>query len=206
MPIKAVIFDFGGVLVRSMTEAGRFKWDRHYKLPDGTITKMVFDSEVAAKATIGQAAYADIWQNVADKLKVDPTQLEALKTDFWSGDRLDEDLRRFVGSLRPQYKTAILSNAWPNARAMFTEKFRLHEVTDDMIISAEVGIAKPDPHIYQITVDRLKVRPAEAIFVDDFQANIESAQKFGLKTVWFKSPVQAVMDVKKYLEAHSALH
>jgi putative hydrolase of the HAD superfamily len=55
-----------------------------------------------------------------------------------------------------------------------------------MIISAEVGIAKPDARIYQIAVDRLGVLPGEALFVDDVIENIQSARAFGLKTIHYQ--------------------
>jgi HAD superfamily hydrolase (TIGR01509 family) len=55
-----------------------------------------------------------------------------------------------------------------------------------MIISAEVGVAKPDPAIYRIAAERMGVKPEEAIFVDDFIDNVESARAFGLRTIQFK--------------------
>ncbi len=69
-----------------------------------------------------------------------------------------------------------------------------------MIISAEVGIAKPDPRIFQITVDRLGVLPGEAIFVDDFIENIESARTFGLKTIHYQGNQSLYREMEMILD------
>jgi HAD superfamily hydrolase (TIGR01509 family) len=62
-----------------------------------------------------------------------------------------------------------------------------------------VGIAKPDARIYRIALDRLGVLPGEAVFVDDFIENIESARTFGLKTVHFQGSQQLYADLKLIL-------
>jgi HAD superfamily hydrolase (TIGR01509 family) len=57
---------------------------------------------------------------------------------------------------------------------------------DDILISAEVGLAKPDPRIYRLAAERLGVRPDEAVFVDDFAANVEGARAVGMRAIHFR--------------------
>ena len=199
MPIKAVIFDFGGVLVRTLDSSRRRRWEARLNLPAGGLSRIVFDSDAAARVSLGQAPNSAIWQHVADTLGLDDEQLEELQRDFWAGDQLDAELVQFIRELRPRYKTAILSNAWSDARQLFSQVFGLGDVVDAMIISAEEGVIKPDPRIYQIAAARLGVQPEQAIFVDDVAANAAGAQAIGMRGVQFKSTSQTIAEIKDYL-------
>jgi len=77
------------------------------------------------------------------------------------------------------------------------EKF--DDAFDKMIISAEVGAAKPEPKIFQIALEQFGVSPNEAVFVDDFLINIEGCEKVGLKGIHFKDPESALKQLKKLL-------
>ncbi|MBN1886860.1 MAG: HAD family phosphatase [Thermoflexales bacterium] len=200
MAIKAVIFDFGGVLVRTFDWRARLGWDARLGLPEGSIYKIVFDSDVAIRASLGQASEDDIWRYAATELGLDDEQLAEFRRDFWSGDRVDGELAEFVHNLRPRCKTAILSNAWSGARQVFTEKYGLDQLVAEMIISAEEGLAKPDARIYRLAVERLGVRPEEAVFVDDVEANVEGARAVGMRGVRFETTAQTIAQVREYLE------
>lgn len=203
MSIRAVIFDFGGVLVRTEDASGRRKWEQQLGLPPGELDQLVFASELAQRSMIGQATQRDVWSYIATRYGLDDATLQQMRRDFWSGDRSDEKLVQFLQSLRPRYKTAILSNAWPGARRMFTEHFQLHKAVDAFIISSEEGVAKPHPRIYQIALQRLDVHPHEAIFVDDFPENVAGAQQLGIIAVLFRNTQQAIAEVQRHLNGAS---
>src|SRR5260221_9617492 len=112
--IKAIVFDFGGVLVRTADPAGRRQWEARLGLGPGALDQLVFNSDVALRATLGEATEGAVWEHVATTLKLAADQLAAFQTDFWAGDRLDSDLVALLASLRPRYQTAILSNYWSN--------------------------------------------------------------------------------------------
>lgn len=199
MSIKAVIFDFGGVLVRTHDPSGRRKWEKQLQLPTGGLDKLVFDSETAVQATVGRVQAPAVWNYVGSYLKLSPEQLAELREDFWRGDRLDLELVNFLRTLRPAYKTAILSNAWSNARQVFTEKYLLQNAVDFMIISAEVSLAKPDAQIYHLAASTLGVSPAEAVFVDDVDRNIQAAIASGMTGIRYRSTDQILMELKNLL-------
>jgi len=200
MPIRAVIFDFGGVLVRTEDWSGHHKWETHLGLPQGELAKIVFDSEISKRAALGQVAVPEIWEHVGTTLNLTPAQVRELKQDFWSGEQLDEELLSFLGSLRPLYKTAILSNAWLDAREAFTQIYKVGRAVDIIIISAEEGLAKPDPQLFELAASRLEVQPDEAVFVDDFVRNVEAARSIGMKGVLFENTTQAIAEVQNYLD------
>jgi epoxide hydrolase-like predicted phosphatase len=93
----------------------------------------------------------------------------------------------------------LLSNAWSEARKETEERFHLLDVFDVQVYSAEVHLAKPDPRIYKLALERLGVQPQEAIFVDDSPENIEAAKALGIHGVRFEDSQQAHQDVIKIL-------
>ena len=95
--------------------------------------------------------------------------------------RLMKEMATFVGSLRPRYKTALLSNAWPEARQSLQERRGLGALTDMLILSCEERLLKPDTRIYQLAAERLGVAPEEALFVDDYLPNVEGARDVGMR-------------------------
>jgi putative hydrolase of the HAD superfamily len=72
-----------------------------------------------------------------------------------------------------------------------------------MIISAEVGIVKPDPRIFRLTIERLGVEANQAIFVDDMFRNVEGAKLVGLSVVHFQNPRQMRLDLERLMNSYS---
>jgi glucose-1-phosphatase len=200
MAIRAVIFDMGGVLLRTEDKGPRERLAARLGLTYEALYGQIFDNETALLATVGRVTSQDHWEAVRQALNLQEHELLRLKDEFWEGDRLDKDLLAYIRSLRPRYKTGLLSNAWDELRQLLNTRYRILDAFDDVVISAEVGVAKPDPDIYKIALDRLDVKPNEAVFVDDFIENIESAHKSGLQTVHFRSPVQAKAELDALLD------
>ncbi len=199
MSIRAVIFDFGGVIVRTEDQQGRLKWAERLGVPPEELYRTVFDSELAGRATMGQAPAEAVWDHVAATFGLDAASLAQLRTDFFAGDQRDDLLVAFMEGLRPAYRTGILSNAWSDGRSIIAGRFGLGSAVDDLVISAEVGMAKPDPRIFTLALERLGVRPDEAIFVDDFQRNIDAAHAVGMYAVHFRGREQAITEVRTVL-------
>ncbi len=199
MLIRAVIFDMGGVILRTESQEGRRKWESRLGLKERGLSDAVFGSEASARATTGQGMDADVWKSVASVFHLNDVQLEELQRDFWSDDRVDATLVQFLRDLRPRYKTAILSNAWFGAREAISNKFGLGTVVDVIVISAEEGIAKPDARIYRIAAERLGIQPTEAVFVDDMAENVATARVVGMRGVQFKDTAQTIAEVKAFL-------
>jgi putative hydrolase of the HAD superfamily len=200
MPIKAVIFDFGGVLLRTEDPGGRREWEKRLGLETGELDRIVFGSDTTDRSMVGLATQDDVWQRVAARLDLDDETLGELRRDFWSGDRLDVELVQFVRELHRRCKTAILSNAWPGARRAFVQRFGLGDAVDEIIVSSEECIAKPDARIYRTAAERLGVAPQEALFVDDMEENVEAARAIGMRGIRFSNTRQAIAEIQKHLD------
>jgi epoxide hydrolase-like predicted phosphatase len=183
--IKAVIWDLGGVLVRTEDRSAREQWEQRLGLEVGELDAMVFEGKVGRAAALGKAQADDIWRSLGQQLNLDKKELARLREDFWAGDRVDHQLIEKTRALRPHRKTALLSNAWPDLRRALEETWGIADVFDEIIISAEVGFAKPDPRIYQLMLERLTLEAGEVVFIDDFKHNIEAADQLGLNTIHF---------------------
>ena len=194
--IKAIVFDFGGVLVRTEDAAGRRQWEARLGLSAGALDQLVFNSEAAQRATVGEVSERAVWEHVAASLQLAPEQLAACQTDFWAGDKLDPELVELLAALRPRYQTAILSNYWSNGREWIARTYGLERAVDVIIISSEERLAKPDARLYQRVAERLGVLPNEIVLVDDFIANITGAQAAGWQTIHYR----AGLDVQAALE------
>ncbi len=147
--IKAVIFDMGGVLLRTEDRAPRTALGQRFGLSYEQMDELVFNSESARQATTGSIPEEKHWRTIAERLQFSPAEIDAFRTAFWGGDRADQALLEYLSGLRPAIRTALLSNAWSNARAELVEFHGLNRVFDLIIYSAEIGLAKPDPRIYQ---------------------------------------------------------
>ena len=203
MTIKALIFDFGGVLMRTEDLAPRRKWEVRYGLKDWGLAELVYGNPFSAQATVGQGEVEAVWRHVLETLKLDQAELAALQGDFWAGDRLDTELIGFVARQRPERRTAILSNAWPDARTYFNSHPEIRQAFDLLVISSEEGVAKPDPEIYRRALDKLGVGAPEAVFVDDMPANVEGAQALGIAGILFQTRDQTIKELEYLLQEES---
>jgi HAD superfamily hydrolase (TIGR01509 family) len=158
------------------------------------------ESEYVNDVMVGKISESEVWEMVARRWKISPALFQRFRRGALSSRRWNKELARFVESLRPRYKTAILSNAGSEARQTFGETYKIDRLVDDLIISAEEKIAKPDARIYRIAVDRLGVQPQEAVFVDDLLPNVEAARQFGMQVVHFLNTAQAIAEVQDHLD------
>jgi glucose-1-phosphatase len=198
-PIKAVIWDVGGVLIRTQDQGPRERLAKKYNVTRAELFALVADSNEAIQATLGQIPEIELWQMVARTMHIPAGDLAEFRQQFWSGDFFDQELHDFIGKLRPRFKTGLLSNAYSDARQETDSRFHLLDVFDVLVYSAEVHLAKPDPKIYELALKLLGVQPQEAIFVDDFIENIDAANALGIHGVRFLNSQQAQQDVNKIL-------
>jgi HAD superfamily hydrolase (TIGR01509 family) len=185
--IRAVIWDWGGVLMRTMDIRPRMAWERRLRLPPGTLADTFFGNPAWDRAQRGEGSVDDVWAEVADRLGVSPADLPALRRDFWAGDRLDEELVGLIRELRSAgIRIGLLSNHLRELRQRLGD---LEPLLDAVVISGEAGVLKPDPAIYRLTLDRLGVAPEEAAFVDDWKLNVEAARNLGMFAIRFRGTV-----------------
>lgn len=184
--LKAVIFDWGGVLMRTVDASGRRKWEQKLDLPLYAVDRVVHGSRSWKQAQSGIISDEAYWSDVADQLGLAEAELAEFRRDYFSGDELDHEMVRFIRGLRPRFKTALLSNASPQLTELLDD-LGVTDAFDEIVVSGLVGVQKPDPAIYQVTLRRLGLVPQESIFVDDFIENLDAARDLGMQTLHFRA-------------------
>jgi epoxide hydrolase-like predicted phosphatase len=204
MSIQAVIFDLGGVLVRTEDYASRDALAGRLNLSRAELEEIVFAGESGDRAQLGELSEEEHWEAIRRQLGLPDTEMQAVRDGFWGGDVLDWKLIDFIRSLRPHYKTCLLSNAFSTLRHFVTNVWEFDDAFDAMIISSEVGLMKPDARIYRLAVDALGVQPEQAVFIDDMPPNISGAQAAGLHAIHFQSPEQVYRNLNALLDGRLA--
>ena len=198
MPIKAVIWDIGGVIMRTEDPAPRAELAAELGVTREFLNELVFGGEQGTRAQIGEISQQEIWDYVRSELKLNSGEYPDLRERFFGGDVLDAKLVDFIRSIQPSYKIGIISNAWSQIADSLVE-WGIDDAFEMVVGSGDVGIMKPDPRIYQIALERLDVHPEEAVFVDDFIENVQGARKLGIHAIHFQSREQAIQELEQLL-------
>jgi epoxide hydrolase-like predicted phosphatase len=200
MTINAILFDIGGVLVRTEDHTPRAQLAARLGTTYEALANLVFYSEQGLRAQRGEVSAEELWETVRQVLHLSPTEIPEVKRLFFAGDRLDTELLDYIRSLHTRYKTGIISNATDDTRQVIEGRWNMADAFDCIILSAEVGLMKPDPRIYQLAIDRLGVAPAEALFVDDMPVNVEGARSVGLNAIHYRGNGPLFNDLQPLLE------
>jgi putative hydrolase of the HAD superfamily len=198
MSIRAVFFDLGGVIVRTEYQAPRQQLADRLGMEYDDLDRIVFNSDSGIQASTGAITSQQHWEAVLKRLKRPVEELQSIRDEFFAGDIVDRTILDFLRSLRGTHKTGLISNAWSDLRDYITRE-KMIDAFDHIIISAEVGVAKPDPRIFQIALEQARVSPNEAVFVDDFYVNIEGCEKVGMKGIHFKDAQSTLAQLKLLL-------
>jgi len=185
MMIKAIIFDVGGVLLRTANHSYRRTWEKKLGLKQWESESIIFNSEMGRKAQLGEITNNALWEWAGTHLGLKNGELADFRHDFWAGDVLDNDLVTLIRQLHGRFQTAIISNYNDDLRRELTHAFAIADAFDEIVISAEVQVMKPDPKIYSIALERLGRKPEETVFIDDFAHNIEGAHAVGMHGIHF---------------------
>jgi epoxide hydrolase-like predicted phosphatase len=200
MAIRAVIWDLGGVLLRTEDFSSRQALaDRMGKSVDD-LENLVFNGDSGDRAQLGEISVVEHWENIRRMLGLDRAGIDEFQRQFWEGDRLDVALVDIIRSLRSRYKTGLLSNAFSDLRQVATAQLNISDAFDEMLISSELHLMKPDPRIYQLALQRLGVAAQEAVFIDDLPRNVEGARNQGMQAIHFRQRSQALAELERLLK------
>jgi putative hydrolase of the HAD superfamily len=191
-----LVFDWGGVIMRSVDYGPRHAWDRRLGLPEGTVESVVHGIPAWREAQLGRLTLDTYWQAVQAELHLTPDQLDGLRRDFYSGDQLDEDLVTLIRECRHnQIPVGLLSNNTLDLRETLAD-LGVADLFDACVISAEIGIMKPNADAYHTILAKMQISARDAIFIDDFIENVKGAQAIGMEAVHFKP----IIDLREILK------
>jgi len=198
--IQAALFDYRGVLAE--TDAARLqRLAARCGVKERSLRRLLFEGDSYRLALQGEISAEKHWSTAARLLRVPPAELGEFVREICQMDVLDEDLLAFLRVLRPRCKVGLLANAPSDLRLVLADQAGVLETFDDLLISSEVGLVKPDVRIYQLAAQRLGVKPETALMVDASEANILGAQRAGLHTLRYPGSQSGLAALKSLLAA-----
>jgi epoxide hydrolase-like predicted phosphatase len=201
MSIRAVFFDFGGVIMRTEYQAPRQKLAERFNLDYDEIDKAVFGSDSARRASLGEITEEQHWAEVLKRFKQPASETKSFHDQFFGGDMVDRNLVEYIRCLRGSFHIGLISNAWSGLRDLLGRE-KLLDLFDTVIISAEVRAVKPSAKIYQLALDQAQVAAGEAVFVDDAPENISACQKIGMTGILFNDPEKSLDRLHRVLKSN----
>jgi putative hydrolase of the HAD superfamily len=201
MSIRAVFFDFGGVIMRTEYQAPRQKLAERFNLDYDEIDKAVFGSDSARRASLGEISEEAHWAAILKRFKQPASETKAFHDQFFGGDVLDRHLIEYIRSLRGSLHIGLISNAWSGLRALLVRE-NLLALFDTAIISAEVGMVKPSAEIYELALRQAGVTASESVFVDDMPLNIDACEKVGMTGILFRNSETSLIHLNQVLKVN----
>lgn len=183
---KAIAFDYGGVI--TINENDLFGDICDYL----KITKEEWSKEYSKINDIyntGDKDFENVMFSLASKFNdSEETRnfIKKLLEDSGGKSHLNTELVEMIKELKGKgYKTPLLSNNSSTLREKLA-KHNISELFDEIIISGEVGVSKPDPKIFKVLFEKLDVKPSEVVFIDNSPRMFEGSEKIGYTPVLFK--------------------
>ena len=195
--IRAVIFDFGNVLVPIDFSRCHEALSKVCPYPPQEVPHRLRSAGLVENFEAGRMSPQQFLQEVSRVLEMKVT--EAQFWELWNSIFLPETLipEELLESLRRRQRLLLLSNTNAVHFAMLRERYPLLSRFDDYVLSYEVGAVKPSSAIYREAVARSGCRAEECFFVDDIPAFVQAARQEGLDAVQFFSLEQ----LRKELQA-----
>jgi len=176
--VKAVLIDIGGVLIPDYLPAAAAHWSTRLGITQQAFLAALFGGSDGQVLT-GKVSEPAWWNTIAARLDAGPGALAELRRDLASREMWDEALVTLLRRLRGHAKTAIVSNAWPRTRASMAQA-GMTDIADEIVLSCEVGYAKPDARIYRAALRHLAASPGDALFIDDTPGHVTAAESLGM--------------------------
>jgi epoxide hydrolase-like predicted phosphatase len=186
MPIRAVLFDLGGVVLDSPLHVFA-AYERELGLPVHTLNKAIVSAGHAgawARLERGELSMREFFVAFDAELAAGQVRIsaEALMTKIADNTQLRPAMVRAIRTIRSAgLKVGALTNNWVSDD-QFQKMDVLRPEFDVFIESAKVGLRKPDPRIYQLACSAFGLPPSEVAFLDDIGANLKSARALGMTT------------------------
>lgn len=188
--IKAIVFDYVGVI--SITGPVR-KWiEQNLKSTD---KKVLAYKEGCRKWDLGEMDIQGLYETLSYVTGVPP---EKIWDTFFNKSQINKEVVELIKKLKGNYKIILFSNHEKELLRKLLQRHSITDLFDQMIISSEHKMAKPDPRFYELLTKISKIEKNEMVFIDDNSENIEAAKKFGLKTIKFENVQKIKEDLQKW--------
>lgn len=201
MPPRAVVFDLGGVVFDSPLHF-LADYEELKGLEPAFIAKMVggYGStdgpwQQLERGEIELAEFCEAFDGLLRTHGVELSTADMMR-DMGTRAQLRPQMVRAIRRLRAaNLRVGALTNNWVTDEDYDARMQPLREEFDLFIESCKVGMRKPEPRIYELTVDRIGVSATETIFLDDIGGNLKVARSLGMTTIKVSEPGAALQEL-----------
>lgn len=189
---EAIIFDFGGVIAVPDDEAA---WRAHKDVmgaelgfeSGAAMWSYIFEGQEWWLAKTGRISDDEFWRRLLEPLGISTldARRQWVRRLYGPSGGVHPRVRSLLAQLKGRYKLALLSNATDWLATALGEVHQLDGVFDVVVVSALVGLAKPDPAIYELTLQRLDIPASATLFIDDQARNTRVAEALGIPSIVF---------------------
>ncbi len=188
MTTQAIIFDYDGVMTASADRVRQYAAAAEaLGLTTEELYQRLWESENWQRVKRGHITDSDFWRGMLPAFGLEADDWPTGPLAFLVQETLDPIMVGLVQRLRGRYQLALLSNATPAYETRW-RSFGLYDLFEIVINSAAVGLAKPDPEIYHLALERLGRQPGECLFIDDKPRNTAAAEALGIASIVFTTP------------------
>ena len=196
--IKAVVFDLGGVLINWNPRAvylDMFNGDQEK-------VDFFFEKVCPSKWNISLDAGYSFAQGIQDRIVLYPDFEPYIKA-YWSRwpETITGEIKGTVEIMKiikeSDFSLFALSNWSAETYPIVFKRFEFLSWFEDVILSGEEKLVKPDPELFHRLTDRTKIPPENSLFIDDSLKNVVAAQELGFKAIHFQSPPQLQQELKQ---------
>jgi putative hydrolase of the HAD superfamily len=202
--IRAVLWDFGGVILSSPFEAFN-RYERDKGLPRDfirTLNATNPDTNAWARYERSEVSFDEFCDLFEAEASAAGHELQAREVMPLLAGELRPAMVEALRRCSERLKTACLTNNVvgfndfpPRARANGRDE--VLSLFDAVIESSKVGVRKPDPRFYEIACDQLEIEPPEAVFLDDLGVNLKPARELGMQTIKVGDPGLALAELER---------
>lgn len=189
MMIKAIIFDFGGVIATD----GYWIWLGE-NVPDLEEKRPFFQkiSEEVDKGIISNKAF------VTQIARETGKDINLIWPQIFQKYVINAELLQYIAELKKQYKIGLLTNFTYEWLDEILQKYNLAPYFDQILISSRHKLIKPEPEAFLKILELLQVTKEEAVFIDDRQGHIDASNMIGLKAFLFTTNEKLKEDLENY--------
>lgn len=197
--IRSIVWDVGGVLIRTEDPAPRLALARQYNMTRMELEALVFGEGDRVPGQLGQITFEEHLTELAQQLHLNAEEMNGFMQQFFAGDMVDLHLVDEIRQMKTVYQTAILSNAFSNLRELLAHEWQIADGFDQIVVSAEVGLMKPDPKIFDELLKVTGEKAESTVFIDDSPANVQAARSCGIEAIRFVTPDQVMQELENKL-------
>lgn len=190
--IKAIIFDLGGVIVKEVFDEEIPIISKEYNITEQEFKNL--RSKYHQEMLRGLLSIREFDKIIAEKFHTQ-RNLKIWNENYLKMTPINEELLQLVLRLK-NYKIAMISNIY-DVTAEAEKSRGIFNHFKPCILSCEVGLAKPNSEIFELTLKKLNLKASECIFIDDKEKNVISARNLGINSILFKNNKDLLLELKK---------